>query len=181
MKELIEKLKKKDDNALREVMALYKSQIFNYLHLMTSSREMAEELTQDTFVKVYFKAGSLKTENLKAWIYTIATNLARSEFRKKKLKSILSLAETGENIIPTESKPENPILYDQVLKSLPDKYRIPLVMKEAENFTYEEIAEITGKPVGTVKSLVFRAKEQIQKDFSIQMKGGINERYRENF
>ena len=91
MNELLDKLKKGDEQAFKEVMSLYKNQIFNYLALMMGNREVAEELTQDTFVKVYFKAKTLRTENIKAWIYRIATNLGISEIRKRKVRRIFSL------------------------------------------------------------------------------------------
>ena len=64
MKDLINSLKRQEEAALKEVMSLYKKQIYNYLNLMLGNRELAEELTQDTFVKVYFKAKTLKTDLL---------------------------------------------------------------------------------------------------------------------
>ena len=168
MKELIDKLKKKDESALKEVMKMYKNQVFNYLNLMIGDRELAEELTQDTFVKVYFKAHSLRTENLKAWIFTIATNLARSEFRKRKIKNILSLSEVGDINYAYEPAIGNDIMLEQMLSVLPDKYRIPLVMKELNNFSFEEMSDILKKPIGTVKSLVFRGRQHIKHKFALQ-------------
>jgi RNA polymerase sigma-70 factor (ECF subfamily) len=175
IKDLIERLKKKEETALNEVMAMYKNQIFNYLNLMTGDRELAEELTQDTFVKVYFKAGSLRTDNLKAWIYKIATNLARSEFRKIKVKHLLSLADVGENHVSYEPSPANEIELEQMLSVLPEKYRVAVIMKEINNFSFEEIAEILKKPVGTVKSLVFRGRQQMRFHFHLALQnGGVN-------
>jgi RNA polymerase sigma-70 factor (ECF subfamily) len=138
---------------------------------MLGDRHIAEELTQDTFVKVYFKAGTLKTENLKAWIYTIATNLARSEFRKRKFKQILSLDAVNDCHVSTETNMEDKIALEQMLASLPEKNRTPLIMKEIQNFTFEEIAAILNKPVGTVKSLVFRGHEQLKNKFSVNYGG----------
>jgi RNA polymerase sigma-70 factor (ECF subfamily) len=169
---LIERLKKKDQSALNEVMVMYKNQIFNYLNLMTGDREMAEELTQDTFVKVYFKAGSLRTENLKAWIYKIATNLARSEFRKIKVKHMLSLSDVGDSHISYEPSPGNEIELEQMLAVLPEKYRVAIIMKEINNFSFEEISEILKKPVGTVKSLVFRGRQQMRFHSQLALQNG---------
>ncbi|MCP4151706.1 MAG: RNA polymerase sigma factor [bacterium] len=173
MKELIERLKKKDESALKEVMTMYKKQVFNYLNLMTGNSELAEELTQDTFVKVFFKAGSLRTESIKPWIYTIATNLARSEFRKMKLKNLLSLSDVSDSHCSYEPDPGNSIELEQVLSILPEKYRIPVIMKEVDNFSFEEMAGILKKPVGTVKSLVFRGRRQIQQQLALQ-NGGVH-------
>lgn len=164
MKELIDGLKKKDDLAFKKVMDLYKNKIFNYLRMMLNNEQIAEELTQDTFVKVYFKAHTLKTENLKAWIYTIATNLARSEFRKKKVKFLFSLGDIKEINLSYNPSFEDEIVIKQMLATLPEKYRVPIVMKEITSFSFEEISNILNKPVGTIKTLVFRGKSQLKKN-----------------
>jgi RNA polymerase sigma-70 factor (ECF subfamily) len=171
MKDLIDRLKKKDEAALKEVMSMYKNQVFNYLNLMLGSSELAEELTQDTFVKVYFKAGSLRTNHLKAWIYKIATNLARSEFRKRKIKNLLSLSDITDAHCSYEPTLENEIVVEQMLSVLPEKYRIPIIMKELNDFSFEEVAEILKKPVGTVKSLVFRGRQQMKHHLALESGG----------
>jgi RNA polymerase sigma-70 factor (ECF subfamily) len=172
IQDLIARLKNKEQSALSEVMSMYKNQIFNYLNLMTGDREMAEELTQDTFVKVYFKAGTIKTDNLKAWIYKIATNLARSEFRKIKIKHLLSLSDVNEGQFAHESSPDSEIELEQMLSVLPEKYRVAIIMKEINNFSFEEISEILKKPVGTVKSLVFRGRQQMRFHFHLTLQNG---------
>jgi RNA polymerase sigma-70 factor (ECF subfamily) len=143
-------------------MRLYKNKIFNYLRILVNNEELAEELTQDTFVKVYFKAHTLKTDNLKSWIYAIATNLARSEFRKRKVKHLFSISDISESLISYNPSYDSEILMNQLLACLPEKYKIPLVMKEIDNFSFQEISDIMSKPVGTVKTLVFRGKNQLR-------------------
>ncbi len=165
MDELVERLKQKEEAALKEVMRMYKKPIFNYLNLLLGNRETAEELAQDTFVKVYFKAHTLEADDLtgcRAWIYAIASNLARSEFRKRKLQRWFSMAELRENHAAVAGAAENGLLVEQMLGRIPDKYRLPLVMKEIDNFSFEEIAVALKKPVGTIKSLVFRGKAQLK-------------------
>ena len=66
MDDLIAKLKDGNEAAFKEVMAMYKKPIYNYLNMLLGNRQSAEELTQDTFVKVYFKARTLKTDNAQA-------------------------------------------------------------------------------------------------------------------
>ena len=168
MHDLIKQLKSRDEAALKEVMTMYKYPIYNYLNLMLGDRQLAEELTQDTFVKVYFKAHTLKTDHpqaCKAWIYTIATNLARSEFRKKRLKKILSLGDVNARQVSIDPDIEGRMVLEQLLTHIPEKWRAPLVMKEMDNFSFAEIAQILNKPVGTVKSLVFRGKEYLKKQY----------------
>jgi RNA polymerase sigma-70 factor (ECF subfamily) len=166
MNDLIAKLKEGNEAAFKEVMAMYKKPIFNYLGVLLGNRQLAEELTQDTFVRVYFKAHTLKTDHpqaCKAWIYSIATNLARSEFRKKKLKKIFSLSELTESQVSYHANVEGKLLAEQMLALVPEKWRVPLVMKEMDNFSFEEIARVLNKPIGTVKSLVFRGKDHLKK------------------
>jgi len=168
MHDLIKRLKSRDEAALKEVMAMYKKPIYNYLNMLLGNRQLAEELTQDTFVKVYFKAHSLKTDHpqaCKAWIYTIATNLARSEFRKKRMKKLLSLSDVNARHVAQDPDFEGRLIFEQLLTHIPEKWRAPLVMKEMDNFSFAEIAQILNKPVGTVKSLVFRGKEHLKKHY----------------
>lgn len=172
MEELISSLKKKDDEAFKKVMDMYKNKIFKYLRFLVNDSEMAEELTQDTFVKVYFKAHTLKTNNLKSWIYTIATNLARSEFRKKKAKKFFSVSDMDINNIAYNDTFEGEVLVERMISTLPEKYRIPLIMKLIDNFSFEEISNVMKKPTGTVKTLVFRAKNQLRSNF-LEQSGGI--------
>ena len=151
---------------------MYKNQIFKYLRFLVNDNEIAEELTQDTFVKVYFKAHTLKTSNLKSWIYTIATNLARSEFRKKKAKKIFSFSNINDNHFSYKDTIESEMFVEKMVSSLPEKYRIPLTMKLIDNFSFEEISNIMKKPIGTVKTLVFRAKSQLKNNF-LELSGEI--------
>ncbi len=166
MDDLIAKLKAGDEVAFKEVMAMFKKPIFNYLSLLLGNRQSAEELTQDTFVRVYFKAHTLKSDHpqaAKAWIYSIATNLARSEFRKKRVKQLFSLSDLSERQAAVHPDLETKLLAEQLLALVPEKWRVPLVMKEMDNFSFEEISRMLKKPIGTVKSMVFRGKDHLKK------------------
>ncbi len=162
MDSLIDRLKRQDEAALSEVMRVYKAPVFRFLQLMLGNREEAEELTQDTFVRVYFKAHTLQGDNLRPWIYAIAANLAHSRFRRRKLQRWLPLDGVPAMELATYSSPDTAIMIRQALDSLPEKYRMPLIMKEVESFSFEEMAEVLDRPVGTLKSLVFRGKEMIR-------------------
>ncbi len=161
--EIIGKLKNKDKEAFEIVMDKYKNSIYNYLYSILGDIDLAEELTQETFVRVYFKAKHLKTDNLRSWIYKIATNLARSEFRKQKIRRFMPIHDMkNEKEISVNYDNIDKISIEELLKKIPEKYRTPLVMKELENFTYEEISKILKKPIGTVKSLIFRGKDMLK-------------------
>jgi RNA polymerase sigma-70 factor (ECF subfamily) len=176
MDELLEGLKKKDNGAFKEVMYLYKNKIYNYLKFLVNNDEVAEELTQDTFVKVYFKAYSIHTNNLTAWIYKVATNLARSEFRKKRIRYFFSLSDVENNCFSYETSIEDQELLKYLMSTLQEKYRIPVIMKEIDNFTFEDISNILNKPIGTIKTLVFRGKNQLKENL-YKLIGEKNEKH----
>lgn len=171
--DLIERLKRKDEEALKEVMSVYKNGVFRYLSLMLGDRDLAEELTQDTFVKVYFKAGMIRTENLKAWIYTIATNLARSSLRRKKIRYLLHIEDVPEKEYSHDPAPDKEIAVQILLADLPEKYRTAVIMKDIDGFSIEEMADMLKKPAGTVKSLIFRGRQQLKQQL-IPEQGGVN-------
>ena len=162
---LIEGLKLQNEKALQTLMRIYKKQIYNYLYLLLKDRETAEELAQDTFVKAYFKAYTLKTNNIRPWLYKIATNLARTEWRKNKIKKHLPLPESYKELFSFEPKYEEELFASELINTLEQKYRIPFLLKNMGNFSYEDIALILKKPLGTVKSLVFRAKNQLKNTY----------------
>ncbi len=171
--ELIEGLKRRDEQAFKQVMALYKDRVYAYLRMLTADAALAEELAQDTFVRVYFKGHTLKSDNLKSWIFTIATNLARSHFRRHRLGRLLSLDDVAGKNASVEYNLEAGPMLEAMLGKLPEKYRVPLVMREIDNFSFAEIAEVMKKPVGTIKTLVFRGKKQLQAALQLQQ-GGID-------
>ncbi|MGE5343761.1 MAG: RNA polymerase sigma factor [Candidatus Omnitrophota bacterium] len=177
--QLIERLKKKDETALKEVMAMYKDQLYNYLHLMLGNKQRAEELTQDTFVTVYFKASSMRTEYLKTWIYKIAINHARNELRKKKIKRMFSISDIDESKLRTQSPSDSELALEQMMTLLPEKYRGPVIMRQVDELSFEEIAEILEKPTSTIKTLFYRGITHLRDRLAGQhplpeLKGGIN-------
>jgi len=173
--ELIEATKKGDEDAFAEIMTRYRSQITNYLYRFLNDYEEAVDLAQETFVRVYFAIERYHTDYaFSTYIYRIATNLAISEIRKRKRRTILSL--TGlfqtEADDTTEFQPTDPRdLQDKALvddersrviaraiATLPPKYRFPVILRDVEGRTYEEIAQILELGLGTTKSRISRAR-----------------------
>ena len=160
MEGLVERLKRRDEKAFEAVMGHYKDPLFRFLLSMVVKPDLAEELTQETFVRLYFHVNSLKSDFLKAWLYRVAGNLARQEFRKRKLLGFFSFEREEE--APGVMGDEEAINLRRMIDTLPGPYRVPFVLKEVEEWSFEEIAETLGKPVGTVKSLVSRAREKLK-------------------
>ena len=172
---LIEATKNGDEAAFAEIVGRYRSPITNYLYRFLNDYEEAVDLSQETFVRVYYAIERYHTEYaFSTYIYRIATNLAISEIRKRKRRTILSLtglfqtdAEDVTEFQPpdTRSLPDEDLLEDEqagviakAIETLPPKYRVPIILRDIEGKTYEEIAEIMELGLGTTKSRISRAR-----------------------
>ncbi len=158
--EIIERLKKGDEEAMRELMRIYKNRIFNFVLRIVKDRDKAKDITQEVFIRAYFKINSFKRgSKLSTWLFTIASNLSRSELRKKKIADLFQLFYPK---LLVHDHPGNSNGIEFYLNQLKPDYRIPLVLREMEGFSTEEIASILKIPEGTVKSRIFRAKETLR-------------------
>lgn len=173
--QLIEATKAGDEAAFAEIVNRYRNPITNYLYRFLNDYEEAVDLAQETFVRVYFALERYHTEYaFSTYIYRIATNLAISEIRKRKRRKLLSLTglfqtETesdvefqppDERTLPDESliEDERSRVIAKAISTLPEKYRAPIVLRDVEAKTYEEIAQILNLGLGTTKSRISRAR-----------------------
>jgi RNA polymerase sigma-70 factor (ECF subfamily) len=150
-------------------MGLYKDKIVNYLYKFSGDYQKAVELAQETFIRVYFKADKYRPiAPLSSWIYTIASNLAKTECRRTRKMATVSLEDIPNNFSSGTyyEDPADPGLVRnlrQALDELHPRYRVPVVLKDMEGFSQEEIARIIKRPVGTVKARISRGREQLRK------------------
>lgn len=139
--------------------------LINYLTHLTRSRERAEEIAQDAFVRFYCSASKCRDEQkLTPYLFRIATNLVVTQFRREqRWKRILPLF----TALQPKSAPasDNPLLTDEIqrkvteaLEQLPIKFRAPLVLFEIEEWSYDAIARALGCRIGTIKSRISRAR-----------------------
>jgi RNA polymerase sigma-70 factor (ECF subfamily) len=173
--QLIEATKKGDEQAFAEIVNRYRSPITNYLYRFLNDYEEAVDLAQETFVRVYFAIERYHTEYaFSTYIYRIATNLAISELRKRKRRRLVSLTglfqfdnDEDKDFQPTDEKPlpdadllggEQSRQIAKAIETLPEKYRAPIVLRDVEGKTYEEIAQILELGLGTTKSRISRAR-----------------------
>jgi RNA polymerase sigma-70 factor (ECF subfamily) len=184
--QLIEATKSGDELAFAEIMRRYRSPITNYIYRFLNDYEEAVDLAQETFVRVYFAIERYHTEYaFSTYIYRIATNLAISEIRKRKRRRLVSLTglfqydnEEPQDFNPPDEKSlpdENLIESEQsrtiarAIATLPEKYRAPIILRDIEGRSYEEIAQIMELGLGTTKSRISRARgllrEKLQKYF----------------
>lgn len=172
---LIERVRAGDEDAFGELMSRYRGQITNYLYRFLNDYEEAVDLAQETFVRVYFALDRYHTGYaFSTYIYRIATNLAISEIRRRKRRRLLSLTGLfqGEDDSDVEFQPpdtakladtalvddERSEMIGRAIAALPEKYRVPVVLRDIEGRSYDEIAEILKLGLGTTKSRISRGR-----------------------
>ena len=168
-KELMELIQAGDERAFAELVKRYQNRLMNFVGRIVTERETAEELIQETFLRVFNRRHRyVPRYAVSTWIYTIALNLSRSELRKRKLRKIMSLdfakeelnfEPAGQNDIRSENLA--PFLEKQVAR-LPDDYRTAFILCDIQRLPYQQIAEILRIPAGTVKSRINRARVMLR-------------------
>jgi RNA polymerase sigma-70 factor (ECF subfamily) len=173
--DLIEATKQGDESAFAEIVQRYRNPIVNYLYRFLNDYEEAVDLAQETFVRVYFAIGRYhRGFAFSTYIYRIATNLAISELRRRKRRRLMSL--TGlfqadhEESVEYQPKDERELqdaelvnnerdrVIARAIAALPEKYRVPIILRDVEGRTYEEIAAIMELGLGTTKSRISRGR-----------------------
>ncbi len=154
----------------------YKTKLFNYIRRITNVRdEDAEDLLQDVFLKVYLNLNDFDTDlKFSSWIYAVARNQVISQHRRLNARaeghSITLEDDSASKIMfnfNIENEIDNLYLKDKVAKilySLAEKYREVLVLKFLEEKNYQEISDIIKKPIGTVGSLMNKAKSEFKRE-----------------
>src|SRR5262249_15759536 len=173
---LVEETLGGDEDAFAELVSRYRNQITSYIYRMTNDYDGAVDLAQETFMRVYRAAGRYQTTHaFSTYIYRIATNLAISELRKRKRRRLVSLtgllgSPDGDEVRDFDAPDEKPLqdadlvdlelryVVKRAISTLPDKYRAPLVLRDVEGKSYDEIAQILQTSEGTVKSRINRAR-----------------------
>jgi len=163
-------------NAFEILVQRYKNPLTNFVYRFLGDYEACSDVVQETMIKFYRNKDSYKSiAKFSTWIYTIAGNLARTEYQRRRRRQIFSINSYGEENenyeIPDESyRPD--IMTDSVIKEkiiqkallkVSRAYREAVILRDIQELSYEEIAEIMGLTVGTVKSRINRGRAQLQK------------------
>ncbi len=173
-----------DEAAYRQLLDNYRGAIFNLLYKMVRNKEETEDLVQEAFMKAFKALPSFNEEYaFSTWLYKIAINNCIDHMRKKRLKTYSinkpvqsKDGELDREFPDTSMSPDRAILSDEkstiiedAIDELPENYKIAIVLRHAEEKSYEEIAQILNIPLGTVKARIFRAREMLKK----KLKGKI--------
>ena len=173
-KELILRFQQGDELAYVELVNRYRDRLINFVFRFVGSFEEAEDIVQDTFVKLYQKKDYYRPiSEFSTWIFTIASNLAKTEPRKRKRRKVSYLSQIGmqekDFDIPVEDTTDEETVGEytesqiqDAIQSLQLHFRTALILRDIEELSYEEISKILDVPLGTIKSRINRARLQLQ-------------------
>lgn len=173
----VERARRGDRQAFEMIVRKYQQPLFNYMGRMVSERQLALDFTQDVFLKAFASLASFRPQyKFSTWLFKIASNHVIDFWRKRKVAALSldhPLREGEDDLLPqvADDGPSVTRAYelDELrrriearLKDVPAGLRELFVLRHVSEFSYEEIAEIKGLPVGTVKNRVFQAKEMLR-------------------
>ncbi len=173
------------DRTFELLVLNYQRRLFGFALRLCGSPQDAEEVAQDAFVRAYralaaYPEDRVRTLRLGAWLTQIALNVQRNRVQKHRVATV-TLDEPEEDSAPREvegamrEQPEEAAISAELrqqleilLRHLPDHWRIPVVLRHVEGYTYQEIAELLGQPPGTVKSAVHRGTKMLRESLAAQ-------------
>jgi len=176
--------RKGDQRAFAEIVELYKDKIFHLAYRMLSNRHEAEDVVQETFLRVYKNLDRYdENQKFSTWIYRIGTNLSIDRLRKRKpsfsLDADLNESEgmDGYSLIPSDNRtPESEMLLSetqriihQAIDGLPAKYKTIMILRYIQDLSLQEISEILDLPVTTMKTRVHRGREFLRKKLEYKL------------
>lgn len=177
---LLQKAKKGDIVAQEKIINLYQNRIAGFIYSMIGTAEELEDIAQNIFIKMIFNLSNLrKIEQFEPWLFRIARNACMDFLRKKKLMKIFTvfLPEHDEFPEKAENLPEQAEWLIQALQKLPPKERELILLKQDKDYSYEELAQITGSTISSVKSRLFRARkillERRENEFGKRSMGAV--------
>ncbi|MGH9120225.1 MAG: RNA polymerase sigma factor [Acidimicrobiales bacterium] len=150
---------KGDPAAFERLVRSHQAPVFRFLRHLVGDRTAAEDLTQETFLRLYRNLGSFRFQaKFTTWLFQVARNAATDELRRAQRRArLLELAPAP----GPPSAPDDRVELRAALAALPVAMREPLVLVEVFGFTYVEVAAVLDVPVGTVKSRVFHARQRL--------------------
>lgn len=177
VKKRIKQVIKGDQEAFGEIVDIYKNSVYQLCYRMLGNRHEAEDAAQEAFIRAYTNIQSFNQElKFSTWLFRIATNLSIDRMRKKKPNQYLDAEVAGKegltlySQIPSDTPlPEIELeslelqetVHKEILK-LPEKYRSAIILKYIDELSLNEISEILGLPIGTVKTRIHRGREALR-------------------
>src|SRR3954465_2516584 len=174
------------EGSFEELVRRYQRPISAYVYRMVGDYDSALDLTQEIFIKIYGSLARYRPEfKFSTWIYKIAHNCAVDHLRRHqgREQSLMVGTDSDAYELPLESglltpeqeseRKERRGEIETVVRSLPAAYRELIILRHSQDLTYEEIVEVTGLPLGTVKNRLFRAREMMRQQFLLRGITGV--------
>jgi len=154
-----------DRRAFEELVRVHQAPVYRFLRRMLGDAALAEDVTQETFLRLYTRLGSYNFQSkFTTWLFQVARNAGIDALRSRERQSRLAAASVD---APGSSAPMAPpdvrVELQAAIDSLPENLRTPLLLVEVLGMRYREAAEVMKVPEGTVKSRVFHARTQLHK------------------
>jgi len=155
-----------DESVFRTLVIKHRDKVRNLVFITLGDAENVDDISQEVFISVYHKLKEFRFESkFTTWLYRITINKCRDFLRKKKVRSIFVPLGDSDREYPAGPFSENidlPQLVRNAIDKLPEKLKVPLILRDIEGLSYKEIAEQLGTEVGVIKSRIFRARESMR-------------------
>lgn len=181
LRDWIKKAQQGDIGSYQKIYEAFAHKILNFIYRMVNSPQEAEDLTQETFIAVYQKIGTLKdSAKFEPWIFRIARNFVYQKYRTSVPPSVpidepdedgrvkVQLIDKRKNPDESFQSQELEEVVSKVIEGLPEKYREVFVLSAIQNLSYEQISDIVGRSLASVKTDIHRARlvvRQLVKDY----------------
>ena len=179
--EVVEYARDGRESAYRELVRRYQRPVFSLIYRMVRDRELAEDLSQETFVKVLNAIDRYRPEfKFSSWVFKIANNAAIDHLRRKELDTLsldggpdattaerveataLQIGDTTESPLDELEARELGSAIERAIGKLRSEYQTCIILRHVEGRPYDEIADILGLPLGTVKTYIHRARAELR-------------------
>lgn len=186
-RELVRRLRERDERAFRELVAEHRDRVYNLTYRMLGNRAEAEDVAQEVFITVFKTVDSFREEaKFSTWLYRVAVNHCKNRIKYLARRHDRSKDELDENAgSVAEAGPPGPmrrpdravegaqmeVVLQEAINALDEEHRAVVILREIEDLSIEEICEITGLPDGTVKSRLHRARLVLRKKMQRHVEG----------
>ena len=179
--------------AFNQLVMAYQGTAYNVAYRVIGNGDAAADACQEAFLKAYQAIKQYRGGSFKSWLLRIVTNTCYDQMRYKSRRPATSLEDmvensdhAGDKLVNGSERPEESILRGELsdliqlgINHLPDDQRVVLVLSDVQGFSYQEIAEIVGQPLGTIKSRLSRGRQRLR-DFLLEQQELLPSQYRLN-